>query len=83
MKRTQWIRRGWAYFGFGGEVRHVVMLHNCGRGKRVTWDSVSAQEQDYWDDLFTKQRSRPHGIMAYRDFQKWAIGATTANHPKA
>lgn len=67
------IKAAKAYIGNDGEVRHVVIISKAGLGHRVLWDSVSVKDPEYYGKLYNRMSLRPHGIMAMRDFEKWAI----------
>jgi hypothetical protein len=69
------VKRGAAFIGADGEVRHVIIVHKPGSGYSVTWDSVPLSDPDYYRDLFDKRNTRPHGYMPMRKFQKWAVAA--------
>lgn len=78
MKPRLYIEQGRGYHGPGGEVRHTIIISNVGRGQRIFWDSISGRNPDYYGERWTEMKNRPHGMMAMRDFQKWAIGPLTA-----
>lgn len=66
------IKPGTAFVGADGEVRHVIIVHKPGSGYGVTWDSVPLNG-DYWRGRVAgEQKSRPHGYLPMRKFQKWA-----------
>ena len=62
---------GGAYVGADNEIRHVVMISKVGRGHSVSWDSTP-YTHDYWRDLHKRPNGRPEGIMAMKEFKKWA-----------
>jgi hypothetical protein len=67
------VRPGAAFVGADGEVRHVIIVHKPGSGYSVSWDSVPL-DGEYWAGCVAGlHKTRPHGYMPMRKFQKWAI----------